>query len=163
MPNRLTLFTGFLLLLTLGGSVLMTIHYQHLATDWKNTAQQNQQALTIANTALYQQQHQQRQVAALDKQHTEELAYAKITIEDLRHAVAAGSKRLQVNAHCPASDRNGDSSPPSVVDVASPRLTDAAKRHYFALRQRIATTDKQIAGLQDYIKWVCLKSAITTK
>lgn len=160
MPNRAILFTGLLLLLALIGSVLSTRHYHRLATDWKNSARQSQQALTTANTVLAVQKRQQQHVAALDKQHTEELAHAKTTIEDLRNAVATGSRRLQFNSIGSVPVRNGATRTSSVVDAAQPRFTDAAKRHYFDLRYRIAIADQQITGLQEYIRLACLKSEI---
>ncbi|ERM09608.1 endopeptidase [Pantoea agglomerans Tx10] len=42
-------------------------------------------------------------------------------------------------------------------DATSARLTDAAQRDYFTLRERIEVAGKQIAGLQQYIKEKCLK------
>ena len=42
-------------------------------------------------------------------------------------------------------------------DGNSPRLTDAAKRDYFTLRERIVTVTKQVGYLQDYINAQCLK------
>lgn len=67
---------------------------------------------------------------------------------------AAGRKRLQISARCPA---NGAASATSVDDAASPRLTDAAERDYFTLRERIETVTKQLTGLQDYVRTQCLK------
>ncbi|CAM3263925.1 MULTISPECIES: lysis protein [Yersinia] len=157
MPNRLTLLIGLVLLLALGGSALTARHYQRQAESWRDSARQNQQALKTANRAIARQRQQQQQVAALDKQHTEELAHAQATIDDLRRAVAAGTQRLQFNTACPLPDSQRTARAPSVADAARPRLTDAAERHYFDLRQRIATADQQIAGLQGYIRTICLK------
>ncbi|HBN5192205.1 TPA: lysis protein [Citrobacter freundii] len=42
-------------------------------------------------------------------------------------------------------------------DGNSPRLTDAAKRDYFTLRERISTITGQVSYLQDYIRQQCLK------
>ena len=100
-------------------------------------------------------QVRQRDVAALDAKYTGELADAKATIEKLRDDVSAGRKRLQLNARCPSSDKTPG--PPGVDDVGSARLTDAAQRDYFTLRERIETAGKQIAGLQEYISNICLK------
>ena len=100
-------------------------------------------------------QMRQRDVAALDAKYTGELADAKATIEMLRDDVSAGRKRLQLNARCPSSDKTPGT--PGVDDVGSARLTDAAQRDYFTLRERIETAGKQIAGLQEYISNICLK------
>ncbi|CAI0814270.1 Bacteriophage lysis protein [Serratia quinivorans] len=92
----------------------------------------------------------QRVVAAIDEHRTKELNDAKNQIAELQFAVASGARKLQLAATCPAS------STPGMVDATGPRLTDAAERDYFRLRERIETARSQIAGLQDYIRNVCL-------
>ncbi|AEF45818.1 lysis protein [Serratia sp. AS12] len=92
----------------------------------------------------------QRAVAAIDEHRTKELNDAKNQIDDLQRLVAAGTRKLQLSATCPTSSAAG------VVDATGPRLTDAAERDYFRLRERIETARSQIAGLQDYIRNVCL-------
>ncbi|MGY6029854.1 lysis protein [Phytobacter sp. AG2a] len=96
----------------------------------------------------------QRDVAALDAKYTGELADAKANIDQLERDVAAGKRRLQVSARCPA---NGTASAPGVDDATSPRLTDAAERDYFTLRERIETVTKQLTALQVYVREQCLK------
>nr|DAL51235.1 MAG TPA_asm: Rz lysis protein [Caudoviricetes sp.] len=96
----------------------------------------------------------QRDVAALDTKYTGELADAKATIAQLERDVAAGKRRLQVSARCPA---NGTASATSLDDGNTARLTDAAERDYFTLRERIATATKQLTGLQAYVRDQCLK------
>lgn len=99
-------------------------------------------------------QRRQQSVAALDAKYTQELADAKATIDQLHDDVATGKRRLQLNATCPKQFVPGAA---SMDDAASPRLTDAAQRDYFTLRERIEVAGKQIAGLQQYIKEQCLK------
>ena len=99
-------------------------------------------------------------VAALDAKHTKELNDEKAKLEKLRADVAAGRVGLRVNATC--TPTAGTDVPPaasaaSVVDATGPRLTDAAQRDYFTLRAGIESSRKQIEGLQDYIRGVCLK------
>ena len=99
-------------------------------------------------------------VAALDAQHTKELNDEKAKLEKLRADVAAGRVGLRVNATCTPAAGTGvpsAASATSVADATSPRLTDAAERSYFDLRTGIETARQQIAGLQDYIRGVCLK------
>lgn len=99
-------------------------------------------------------------VAALDQKHTEELNNEKAKLETLRGDVAAGRVGLRVNASCAPAARAGvpqTTSATGVVDAAGPRLDDAAERDYFRLRDGIATARQQIAGLQEYIRGVCLK------
>ncbi|MDR8492664.1 lysis protein [Serratia nevei] len=93
----------------------------------------------------------QRAVAAIDEHRTQELNDAKNQIDGLRRLVDAGARKLQLAATCPTTGTAG------VADAASPRLTDSAQRDYFRLRERIETARSQIAGLQDYIRQVCLK------
>lgn len=92
----------------------------------------------------------QRAVASIDEHRTKELNDAKNQIDDLQRAVAAGTRKLQLAATCPTTGAAG------MADATGPRLTDTAQRDYFRLRERIETARSQIAGLQDYIKQVCL-------
>ena len=96
----------------------------------------------------------QRDVATLDAKYTGELADAKKQLEDLQRCVSTGKCGLHINATCPA---NGTASAPGVDDATGPRLTDAAERDYFTLRERIETTTKQLTGLQAYVRDQCLK------
>ena len=97
-------------------------------------------------------------VAVLDAKHTEELTNANAEIDRLRADVAAGHRRLRVNAECPApaAGLSAATGPTGLDDEAGPRLTGAAERDYFALRERIARSDAMIKGLQEYIQSVCL-------
>jgi len=99
-------------------------------------------------------QTRQRDVAALDAKYTGELADAQETIDQLEHDVAAGRKRLRLNATCTA---NGTASATSMDDGSGPRLTDAAERDYYTLRRRIETITSQLAGLQMYVREQCVK------
>lgn len=94
-------------------------------------------------------QRRLRDIAALDAKYTGELADAKAVIDKLQSDVAAGRKRLRINARCVQHSSTGTT---SMDDAATARLTDAAERDYFTLRQRIDTAGKQIAGLQQYIR-----------
>ncbi|MEH4660499.1 lysis protein [Phytobacter diazotrophicus] len=95
----------------------------------------------------------QRDVATLDAKYTGELADAKKQLEDLQRCVSTGKCGLHINATCP---KNGTTSAPSVDDGSTARLTDAAERDYFTLRERIETVTKQLTGLQAYVREQCL-------
>ncbi|ORJ47583.1 hypothetical protein B2M27_25385 [Kluyvera intermedia] len=41
------------------------------------------------------------------------------------------------------------------MGLQSARLTDAAERDYFILRERIETVTKQLTGLQQYVREQC--------
>ncbi|HEK6332680.1 TPA: lysis protein [Yersinia enterocolitica] len=96
---------------------------------------------------------QRQAVAAIDIKYTKELADAKSENERLRADIANGTKRLQLNATCtsPVSKPTG---PASVDDVTGPELTPDARQNYFHLREQLVTAEKQILGLQEYIRTV---------
>lgn len=117
------------------------------ADNAESLAKQRQETINDMQT-------RQRDVAALDAKYTKELADAKASIDELQSDVIAGRKRLQLNATCKKQSTSGS---PSLDDAASPGLTDSAQRDYFTLRERIETSGKMIAGLQQYIREQCLK------
>ncbi|ENB4455830.1 lysis protein [Escherichia albertii] len=122
-------------------------HYRDNAIAYKD---QRDKATSI----IADMQKRQRDVAELDARYTKELADANATIESLRADVSAGRKRLRVKAVCP--DMHKITAASGVDDGTSPRLTDAAQRDYFVLRERIEMSRKIITALQDYIQTQCL-------
>ncbi|MGX9313676.1 lysis protein [Pantoea ananatis] len=139
------------LLLAVGRYRDNALHFQEQRDAQKNLADTRQ--ATIDDI-----QRRQQSVAAIDARYTKDLADAQKTISDLRRDVDSGAKRLRVSAKC---DRpvSGKSSATRVDDDSTPRLTDAAQRDYFTLRERIETVTKQLTGLQDYVRQVCLAPA----
>ena len=129
-------------------------HYRDNATEYKKQRDEKTQALNTANATITDMTVRQRNVAALDAKYTQDLADAKKQLDDLQRCVRDGKCGLRVNAKCPANGTTGSS---SMGDASGPRLTDAAQRDYFTLRERIATVTKQVGYLQDYIKDQCLK------
>lgn len=91
----------------------------------------------------------------IDAKYTEELSRAKNEIDGLRAAVDDGRKRLRVKASCPTVV-SGSASTASVSDAAGVELDRAARSDYFSLRERVITTEKRLAGLQEYVRNVCL-------
>lgn len=130
-------------------------HYRENAITYKCQRDEATKKLSLANATIGDMQVRQREVSALDVKYTKELADAQKTIGDLRRDVDSGLKRLRVVATC--SDERKTASATGLDDATSPRLTDAAERDYFTLRERIGTSGKIIAGLQDYIRQQCLK------
>ncbi|MBJ9325804.1 lysis protein [Citrobacter amalonaticus] len=128
-------------------------HYRGNAIAYKDQRDKATERLNLANATIKDIQTRQRDVAALDAKYTGELADAKATIDQLERDVAAGKRRLQLNARCSANGATGSS---GMGDASSPRLTDTAERDYFTLRERIVTVTKQVDYLQDYIKEQCL-------
>ncbi|EHD9147902.1 lysis protein [Salmonella enterica] len=125
-------------------------HYRDNAITYKE--QRDKATSTIADM-----QKRQRDVAELDARYTKELADAKFENDALRDDVAAGRRRLLVNATCPAVSTGKSSSAASVDNAARPRLEDSAQRDYFTLKERVTTMQKQLEGTQDYIRTQCLK------
>lgn len=94
-----------------------------------------------------------RKASESDSRLTMELVNAKNEIAQLRHDVANGAKRMQLNAKCSATSK---SSTGGVDDATAARLTDSAQRDYFILRERAEQSRLMILGLQEYIRDVCL-------
>ena len=130
-------------------------HYHDNATTYKDQRDKATENLNLANATIKDMQIRQRDVAALDAKYTKELSDAKKTINDLRRAVDSGAKRLRIAATCPGVSKATSAS--GVDDAGFPELTPDARRNYFDHRDGIATADKMIRGMQDYIKEQCLK------
>lgn len=138
------LLLSFLLIYILFGQISTE---KKRADDATSLAKQRQE--TINDMTV-----RQRDVATLDAKYTGELADAKKQLEDLQRCVSTGKCGLRVNATCPA---NGTASASGVDDGSTARLTSAAERDYFTLRERIETITKQLTGLQAYVREQCLK------
>ncbi|VVT52695.1 Rz endopeptidase from lambdoid phage [Kosakonia radicincitans] len=133
---------------------LLVNHYRGNAIAYKEQRDKATSDLKLAKDTITDMQVRQRDVAALDAKYTGELANAQATIDQLERDVAAGKRRLRLNATCP---KNGKASAGGVGDATSPRLTDAAERDYWRLRAGIETITGQVNYLQDYIRQQCLK------
>lgn len=119
-----------------------------------------EKTLAVYKAVVAGDQARKEATAELDAKHTKELNDEKAKLEKLRADVRDGRVGLRVNATCKPAVGAGVSpatSATSVADAEGPRLTAAAERNYFDLRTGIETASKQIAGLQDYIRDVCLK------
>ncbi|EFE7437782.1 lysis protein [Escherichia coli] len=129
-------------------------HYRDNAITYKDQRDKATKSLRLANDTIKDMQTRQRDVAALDAKYTKELADAKKQLDDLQRCVRDGKCGLRINAKCPANGATGSG---GLGDASGPRLTDAAERDYFTLRERIATVTEQVEYLQDYINTQCLK------
>ncbi|EPN9382559.1 lysis protein [Cronobacter turicensis] len=135
-------------------AVGFALYYRASLTKAEATLTNVNRALKLAKEDIDDLQRHQRDVAALDAKYTKDLADAQNNIAQLERDVAAGRKRLQLNATCPANGAPGTS---GVDDAPTARLTDSAQRDYFTLRDGIETVTKQVNYLQDYIRQQCLK------
>ncbi|WP_313383196.1 lysis protein [Pantoea sp.] len=139
------------------GAGLLASHYHDKAQEWRAAAHQTQLLAKQQDAAIREMQTRQREVAMLDAKYTKELADAQATIEQLRHDVIAGRKRLYLNTRRSAMPEGKTPGATSVDDAARTRPDKSAERDYFTLRRRIELAGKQIAGLQQYIKEQCLR------
>ena len=153
--NRVLCVVIIVLLVACGVLSLGLNHYRDNAITYKAQRDKKARELELANTTITDMQQRQRDVAALDEKYTKELADARAENETLRADVAAGRKRLRINATCPGTVREAPTT--SGVDNATgPRLADTAERDYFTLRERLMTMQKQLEGAQDYIRTQCI-------
>lgn len=156
MFNWKTMFVG-LLLVSLIVAGRLANHYRNNAITYKDQRDTATHNLKLANATITDMTKRQRDVAALDAKYTKELADAKAENDALRDDVAAGRRRLLVNATCPAMPTGKSTSAASVDNAARPRLADSAERDYFTLKERVTTMQKHLEGAQDYIRTQCLR------
>ncbi|EKK7720223.1 lysis protein [Cronobacter sakazakii] len=140
--------------LLLLAAVGFALYYRASLTKAEASLTEVNHELKLAKDDIEDMQRRQRDVATLDAKYTKDLADAQKNIAQLERDVAAGRKRLQLNATCSAQGAPGTT---RVDDGASPRLTDAAERDYFTLRERIETVTRQLSGLQAYVREQCLR------
>ncbi|WP_105667792.1 lysis protein [Cronobacter dublinensis] len=132
----------------------VAFYYRTELTKTEASLTQVNGELNLAKDEISDMQRRQRDVAALDEKYSGELADAQGKIDQLERDVAAGNKRLRLNATC---EKNGATGATGLDDGTGPRLTDAAQRDYFTLRERIETVTSQLNGLQEYVREQCLK------
>lgn len=123
----------------------------------KSQINQLQQKLVTAKAlaeaqqrTVTQMQQQNAKIALISETKTKELNNAKAQIEQLERDVAAGNKRLLVNARCPTVPAKPSTA--SVDDERAARLTANAERAYFRLRNQHELVIKQLTGLQEYVR-----------
>ncbi|EIO8739081.1 lysis protein [Salmonella enterica] len=155
--NRVTTGVIVSLLVVAVALAWTTERYHGNAVRYKDQRDTANHSLKLANATITDMTKRQRDVAALDAKYTQELANAKAENDALRDDVAAGRRRLLVNATCPAMPTGKSTSAARVDNAARPRLADTAQRDYFTLKERVTTIQKQLEGAQDYIRTQCQK------
>ncbi|ENJ4437727.1 lysis protein [Salmonella enterica] len=155
--NRITIGAIVALLIVAAALAWTTDHYHGNAVKYKSQRDTVTHKLALASETIDDMQIRQRDVAALDARYTKELADAKAENDALERDVAAGRRRLYVNATCPAVPTGKSTSTARMDNAASPRLADSAQRDYFTLKERVTTMQKQLEGAQDYIRTQCQK------
>ena len=151
--NRISAIIGAVFICLLVSMAWAIDHYRDNSIYYKEQRDKATEKLSLANDTIDDLKVRQRDVAALDAKYTGELADAKKQLDDLQRCVSTGKCGLRINAKCPTSGTTGST---GMDDASSPRLTYAAERDYFNLRERIETSGKMVAGLQDYIRQQCL-------
>ncbi|EMW9314810.1 lysis protein [Salmonella enterica] len=154
--NRITTGVIVSLLIIAAALAWTTDHYHGNAVKYKDQRDTVTHKLVLANATITDMQQRSRDVAVLDARYTKELADAKAENDALRDDVAAGRRRLHVNATCPAVVRKATPTP-GVDNASTATLTADAERDYWRLRDGIATVTKQMEGAQDYIRTQCQK------
>ncbi|EBC3783239.1 lysis protein [Salmonella enterica] len=153
--NRITTGVIVSLLIVAAALAWTTERYHGNAVLYKDQRDTATHKLALANATITDMTKRQRDVAALDAKYTKELADAKAENDALRDDVAAGRRRLFVNATCPAVPAGKTASTSGVDNATSPRLADSAQRDYFTLKERVTTMQKQLEGAQEYIREQC--------
>ncbi|EJQ8147399.1 lysis protein [Salmonella enterica subsp. enterica serovar Newport] len=153
--NRITLTAITILLIVSAALAWTTERYHGNAVKYKDQRDTVTHKLALANATISDMEVRQRDVAVLDAKYTQELADAKAENDALRDDVAAGRRRLYVNATCPTVVHKATAAP-GVDHATSATLTANAERNYWRLRDGIATVTKQLEGAQDYIRTQCL-------
>ncbi|WP_340608318.1 lysis protein [Xenorhabdus bharatensis] len=90
----------------------------------------------------------------LDSKHIQELANAKTEIDTLRADVAAGRRKLRIQATCPVSEATASGSVVNATTVELPRETEST---VLDIREGIIHDRAKLSYLQDYIKTECYK------
>lgn len=130
-----------------------------LYSQWgaeKRRADHAERLLDTANKKIAINEIRLKKAAALDMKYTTELRDAQNSISELRQRVESGAERLRIAATCHSS-LPGVQRSASMDDAGSPRLSEDAQQAYFTLREQIATSEKMIRGLQQYIQEQCLR------
>lgn len=129
-------------------------HFYNKAVTWRTVAQESQRLSREQAVTILDAKERQLDVAALDEKYTKELVDAKAELDALKQCVDSGKCRLRLKA---IYSKGNCASTTGMDDATAPRLSNAAQRDYFTLRERIEIAIRQIKGLQQYIKQQCIK------
>ncbi|EIX7348643.1 lysis protein [Escherichia coli] len=145
MAEKIRLVIMFLL-------AAVAYHYHGEYQDASTRASDAEDKLKTANTSLAILEARQRELAALDTKHTQDLANAKAENDNLRRKLSDGS-RVYVEGRClPVPDRTTTG---SVGDAPTVELSSVAGQNILSIREGIISDQHKINYLQDYIRHHC--------
>lgn len=151
--NRLLIWAGVAVAI-----VLLFWRLDHISGD-RDALQQDLSQATARAESLQNTLRLQRELNAeldqLDRKHTEDLTNAQAENAQLAADVAAGKRRLRLQATCPSIGVPDSAGTAGVDDGGTAELTPAARQYYFALRDQLTRTEAALAGLQAYVSKVC--------
>nr|EKG1083609.1 lysis protein [Escherichia coli] len=130
-------------------------HYRDNAITYKAQRDKKARELELANATITDMQQRQRDVAALDAKYSRELADARAENETLRADVAAGRKRLRINATCSGTVREATGTS-GVGNDAAVELSPVAGRNVLGIRDGIISDQAALRMLQEYIRTQCI-------
>ncbi|EQA2649966.1 lysis protein [Escherichia coli] len=154
--NRVLCVVIIVLAVGCGALWLATNHFRDNALTYKAQRDKKARELELANATITDMQQRQRDVAVLDAKYSRELADARAENETLRADVAAGRKRLRINATCSGTVREA-SGTARVGNDASVELSPVAGRNVLGIRAGIISDQAALRTLQEYIRTQCLR------
>ncbi|MGV7962021.1 lysis protein [Photorhabdus tasmaniensis] len=134
---------------------LIAYHYRSQYTDQLNTSLRLQNELLEQQNEVVSQQERIKRLSELDNQYTKELAHAKSEIDALRGDVAAGRKRLRIQAVCPVREATSSS---RLGDATTVELSGEAGSTVLDIREGVINDRAKLSYLQDYVNTECRKS-----
>ncbi|BDW68473.1 lysis protein [Escherichia coli] len=144
-----------ILLVVCGALSLGLNHYRDNAIIYKAQRDKKARELELANATITDMQVRQRDVAALDAKYSRELADARAENETLRADIAAGRKRLRINATCSGTVREATGTS-GVGNDAAVELSPVAGRNVLGIRDGIISDQAALRMLQEYIRTQCI-------
>ncbi|WP_285275248.1 lysis protein [Halopseudomonas bauzanensis] len=151
--NRLLIWAGVAVAI-----LLLLWRLDHISGDRDSVKLERDQlrarAESLQNT-LRLQRELNADLEELDRKHTEDLTNAQAENAQLATDVAAGKRRLRLQASCPSAGVSDSTGTAGMDDGGTAELTPAARQYYFALRDQLTRTEAALAGLQSYVSTVC--------
>ncbi|MDC9598632.1 lysis protein [Xenorhabdus anantnagensis] len=151
---KLTL-THYSMIVLISIAVVAAFGSYHYSTEYAKQIEANKRQATeiqqLTDLINYQNTHIEM-LHEMDAKHTQRLAHANAEIDRLHIASLAHPERVYIQAKCSVPKTAASS---SMDDATTVRPTDAAIRNYWLLRERIATAEQMILGLQEYVRTQC--------